>query len=345
MSKTHATASILGIRGSRVLFLASILAMACCFLSCRDGKAFFGEKTITIIVPHGPGGMDSYARALAPYLQKELPGSKVVVENVPAQGGIAGRNQVYEANPDGLTLGLTTGAGGILAEWAGQPGIRYHAADFSYIGRLSAEAHVLAAFPGAGIHSFGDILKRRSLVMGFPGISSDDYSIAMATFALVGLSVDAHPNYAGAHETSLACVKGQVEAVLFSESTIRPQILAGSLVPVASFGETIPGMGVIPSVLDSVPQELTSSIRALGELYALERVLFGPPHLPESRLAALRKAFDGAVADPDFLRDMKDLGRPLNSLSGADTTKLLAGIMSFESSIRPFLAAVAKKGE
>ena len=53
---------------------------------------FFKGKTIILSTPHGAGGgFDTYCRIIAPILEKYLPGSSVVVENVSGGGGIIGR--------------------------------------------------------------------------------------------------------------------------------------------------------------------------------------------------------------------------------------------------------------
>ena len=52
--------------------------------------------------PTGPGGgYDTYGRLIARYLQKHLPGSRVLVRNVPGAGHIVGANTIYAAKPDG----------------------------------------------------------------------------------------------------------------------------------------------------------------------------------------------------------------------------------------------------
>lgn len=38
-------------------------------------------------------------------MQRHLPGSRIMVKNVPGAGHIIGANQIYNAKPDGLTIG------------------------------------------------------------------------------------------------------------------------------------------------------------------------------------------------------------------------------------------------
>jgi tripartite-type tricarboxylate transporter receptor subunit TctC len=70
------------------------------------GKVDFPQKgkTITIIVPAGPGGTsDITARLIAPVVEKEL-GVPVVVSNKTGAGGQVGLTEAALATPDGYTL-------------------------------------------------------------------------------------------------------------------------------------------------------------------------------------------------------------------------------------------------
>src|SRR5438874_1838843 len=51
------------------------------------------------------GGYDAYGRLVTRYMQKHLPGSRIIVRNVPGAGHIVGANTLYAARPDGLTIG------------------------------------------------------------------------------------------------------------------------------------------------------------------------------------------------------------------------------------------------
>lgn len=317
------------------------------FSSCsaRGDAAFFRGKTVTVIVPHAKGGMDTYARAVAPYLARQLPGSKIEVRNVPGEGSILGKNLVFEAEPDGLTLGFATTAGNLLAEWAGQPGISYKTSEFSLIGRVNAEAHVLAVSPASGYRNLGDLLRAGKFSMGFAGVGSDDYYVGLIAARLLGLQVEARADYSSSLDASFACVKGLVDAVLFSESSLRPQLEAGTLVAVAVFGgRRLPSLSSVPTIYEAAAPGDQAFLRTLVKIYELDRTFYAPPGLPESRLAALREAFDRVMADAEFIHDMEALRRPLAPLSGTACAGLLSEILASESRIKPMVAGLAAGG-
>src|SRR5215470_3264579 len=94
---------------SRLIAFVSLLAMALGISATSANAAdsgMFKDKTITYIVATGPGGgYDAYGRLVARFMQKYLPGSRVIVRNVPGAGHIVGANTLYTARPDGLTIG------------------------------------------------------------------------------------------------------------------------------------------------------------------------------------------------------------------------------------------------
>jgi len=320
--------------------LLSALTMGCG--SANKDARFFSGKTLTIIVPHGEGGMDSYARALAPYVQTYLHASRVIVRNVPTDGGIVGRNDVFEAKPDGLTLGFTTSAGSLLAEWSGDREVRYKSAEFSYLGRLNGESHVLIASPRSKLADLADLARADRVVMGFAGVAGDDYYISRMAADLLGFRIRPKTDYLTADEAILSCVKGDIDAVLLSYSSLKDQIEAGTVVPLLVFGPArMAALPSVPTVFENVPTEKRELMGAVVKIYALDRTLFGPPLIPAGRLAALRGALDRAVSDPGFRSDMKALGRPMDFLDGADTAALLETILSYQDRIKPLVLAMS----
>jgi len=82
-------------------------------------KAFYERKTITLIVATKPGGgYDFYGRLMARFMEKYLPGSTVIVKNVPGAGHIIGTNEMHHSKPNGLTF-ATFNRGLFLMQAAG----------------------------------------------------------------------------------------------------------------------------------------------------------------------------------------------------------------------------------
>src|SRR6202012_589999 len=86
--------------------IAVFVACAPAVAFAADAGDFFKGKVITYIVSTAPGGgYDTYGRLVARYMQSHIPGSKIIIRNVPGAGHVVGANTIYASNPNGLTFG------------------------------------------------------------------------------------------------------------------------------------------------------------------------------------------------------------------------------------------------
>src|SRR3954447_10324435 len=98
-----------------------ILAAAIGAFSATHGHAqtveqFYKGRTISLIVGFNPGGAyDPYARAVARYLPKYLPGAPtIVLKNMQGAGSVIAANHLYNVSPkDGSELGVIAGSAAI----------------------------------------------------------------------------------------------------------------------------------------------------------------------------------------------------------------------------------------
>src|SRR3977135_631676 len=128
---------------------------------------FYKGKTVQVLVGFGPGGgYDLYARTLARYLGRHIPGNPTVVpQNMPGAGGIKVMNYLYNvARKDGTVIG--TFARGLVVEplLGHAQGTQFEAAKFSWIGSVSNEVSVCAFWSTSGIQTWQDLQTKPSIV-------------------------------------------------------------------------------------------------------------------------------------------------------------------------------------
>jgi tripartite-type tricarboxylate transporter receptor subunit TctC len=79
--------------------------------AAETAQDFYKGKTITYIVATSPGGgYDSYGRLVARYMNKYLPGSKIIIRNMPGAGHVIGANTIYARGPTVSPSALSTPA-------------------------------------------------------------------------------------------------------------------------------------------------------------------------------------------------------------------------------------------
>ena len=114
----------------------------------------YPNQTIRWIVTSGTGGaFDALARGLAPSLGKHM-GVNVVVETVP---GPDGWNRIYQAKPDGYTIGIGDPVGE-FGNGVVNP-VPYKLEAFTWLGRLNSASNLAVASKKSGLTSFDQVKK------------------------------------------------------------------------------------------------------------------------------------------------------------------------------------------
>ncbi len=97
---------------------------------------FYQGKSLKIVVGYPSGSShDQWARLVAPYLSKYLPGRpNTIVQNMPGAGSTIAANYIYGiAKSDGLTLGIING-GLYLDQLLARREIKFDWSGFSWVG-------------------------------------------------------------------------------------------------------------------------------------------------------------------------------------------------------------------
>jgi tripartite-type tricarboxylate transporter receptor subunit TctC len=276
----------------------------------------FRGKTITYIVATGPGGTyDTYGRLLARFLEKYLPGSRILVKNIPGAGHIVGANTLYAARPDGLTIG-TFNTGLIYDQLLKRPGARFDLAKMSYIAKATNDTRALVISTKSGLQNFDDLLKSKTLVkFASAGIGSASYIETRILQDAFGLPLQIVPGFDGT-EGEMSMMRNEVSATVGTATSLEPFVKRGDglFALVLSQTNAYPGVPRAMSYAkDNRTKRLLSLVSTLSEI---GRLTAGPPNIPPATLAALREAVMAAMKDPGFLAEAKRVGLPLDPASG-----------------------------
>lgn len=292
-----------------------------------DPAAFFDGETITFIVPYNPGGgFDTFVRLLAPKLEEQIPGVSVTVENQPGGGGLIGANAVFEAEPDGLTVGLINYPGAVFAQATEQEGVALDNAEWTLLTRLGAIPPLVYTGAESGYETFEDVLgATEPVVFGIGGVGSDAYYATVVMSKALGFPNEIVAGYPGSGEADGALVVGEVDASVNSIDAALATVEGSGANPVVFIStepsEKLPDVPLITEFGDADQQEV---LTALASYYDLERLVVAPPGVDEARADFLADAIYQAASGGDYEEEMDEAGYTVNPMEREEVVELAA---------------------
>jgi putative tricarboxylic transport membrane protein len=329
---------------SRWLTLASALIAPATVTApalAQHGTDFFKGKTITYIVATSPGGgYDTYGRLVAEYLQRYLPGSTVVVRNMPGAGHMIGANAIFAAKPDGLTIG-TFNTGLIYNQLISQSGVRFDLEKMSWVGKAANDARVMTIAQQSPIKSYGDLAAQKQPVnFAAAGLGSAAYVETVILTTALKLPIKILTGYNG-NDDMLAMRRGEVVGTISARSTWDPFVRNGYARYIAQIGgeqTDVPQLATL--VTDPGAKALIALIQTQCDV---SRLTAGPPGIPEDRLAALRGAYRMAMEDKDLLAKTEKLGLPIEPAYGDTVLQMIKDALKQSPETVALLAETLKK--
>jgi len=286
--------------------------------SAQTAEEFYRGKTITYIVSTSAGGgYDTYARLIAKHMENHLPGTNIVVKNVPGAGHIIGTNQLNASKPDGLTIG-SFNTGLVYAQLLKQEGIRFDLSKMTWIGKAAADGRVVMVSAKGPIMKFDDLRTAKEPVkFGGAGPGSASYNEIKMLIEALSLNIEYIPGYSG-REDEMAILRGELGGSMGSLSSFLPFVKNGYGRLVLQIGSTPPPeYPDTPLAKDTIEDPAGRSITALIASQAeLSRLTAAPPGVPEDRANFLIAAYKAALEDPALIKDAEKLGLPIDPLYG-----------------------------
>ena len=326
--------------------IALLLAGNAPLRAAESAQDFFKGKTITYIVATSPGGgYDSYGRLVARYMNKYLPGSKIIIRNLPGAGHVIGANTIYAARPDGLTIG-TFNTGLIYLQLLHESGVQFDLAKMSWIGKAASDARVLVLSKSSGIKNVQQLFdsSRPPLKLFAAGVGSAGYIDTRLAIAAIHLNVQLIPGYNGS-EGTMSMLRGETQGTIGSQSSYTQFVDDGN-----GFFALEAGGGSGNSKIPQADQfAKDDNARRLLKMIAAEsdvaRLTAGPPGIPADRLALLRAVFMQALNDPQLLADAKKMAAPIAAADGAHVQQVIAAALQQSPQNMQLLAQAVKVGQ
>ena len=312
---------------------------------------FYKNRQVNIVVAFPAGGMYGLtAQLVSRYFGKHIPGNpNLVPQYMTGAGGTKAANYVYNAAArDGSVLAELS-KDVAVAQRLEPDKVKYDAGKFNYIGRVLPYVAVLMVWHTAGINTVQD-LKTKPLVLGESGKSSHGYAEAMLLNTMAGTKIKVVLGYTGAAPMYQAMESGEIQARFGAwdslKSVKRDWLNKKLAVTPLQMGLTrASDLPNVPTMLELArndeERQMVEVIEAGGPLgWGIQT----PPGLSSERVAALRKAFDAMVHDPEFIADAKKRNVEIEPATGEDVKKVVDHTLAIPAPVVDKLRKIAGFG-
>jgi tripartite-type tricarboxylate transporter receptor subunit TctC len=330
--------------------LPSFLLFAALTVAVTVAKAdsvadFYKGRTISLVIGYSVGGgYDAYARLLAHYIGRHIPGEpSIVPQQMTGAGSLRSANYIFSVAPkDGSVLGIFSRSMGI-APLLGQA--EFDSRKFTWLGSMTDDDTTCVTWNSSPIKNWNDFLTKPSKLGGL-GADADPDIWALLYKNVFGAKVQLVSGYPGTNDVVLAMERGEVDGLCgLSWSTIKTRHAewltdhsANIIVQAALKKE--PEIAKVPLATDLVskPEQL-QIIKLLLASQAMARPFAAPPDIPADRKSTLIAAFDATMRDADFLAEAQKLNFEIHPVSAATIDGLLAEVYATPKDV---LARAAK---
>lgn len=309
---------------ARLFVTISAVLFASAPVNAQDAVAdFYRGKQLRFVVGSAVGGAyDLYARAVARQIVHHIPGNPtVIVQNLPAAGGMVMTNQLYSQGPkDGTVIGVPLN--GIPTAPMLQAGAQFDSAKLNWLGSINREAYIGFIWHTVPVLRIGEAATRELLVGSTTvGTTMNDFPLLLND--LLGYKFKVVRGYQGTPQINLAIERGEIEGNagvgLASVKALTQHWIDEKKIRILvqyNF-RPHPELSGVPLVMSLARTDTErSAMRLLFARTEYARPFFLPPDAPTERVDALRRAFDATMKDPAFLAEAAKLQLDVSPMTG-----------------------------
>jgi tripartite-type tricarboxylate transporter receptor subunit TctC len=293
----------------------------------------FKGGTLTLIVSAGVGGgYGQVGLILSHYMPAHVPGKPtMIVQYLPGAGGLQAANYLYNAAPsDGSYIGLLRNST-TFGQAMKQPGVKYDAVKFQWIGRVEPVINVLGSRRDSGVLTLDD-LKHKQLVVGAAGKLDTLYIFPTVMQKMLGYKFKVVSGYRGTNDVYGALERNEVSGMVqpydnWLKSPLGRSKDVSYLVQFAY--DRMKTLPEVPTMIDLARNDDERKIlRLVSSPSVLGRNFAAPPKTPKDRVAMLRKAFADTMKDPGFIAAIHKAGRSVEPLAGAKVQEMVSEVLA-----------------
>ncbi|MPZ37705.1 MAG: hypothetical protein GEU95_06525 [Rhizobiales bacterium] len=326
------------------LTLTALSAFAAIPVHADPVAEFYTGKQIRFIIRSGVGGgYDQYSRLLGRHIGKHIPGQPSVLPiNMPGGGGIRAANYVAKIAPQDGTI-LTIVSQGLPVDQALglNPSFQADLRDFLWVGNLSSSNQVLVTWHTSPTKTLADLMKRETTI-GSTQAGSISVQMPAVLNNVVGTKIKIIFGYPDGRDVNLAMERGEVEGRATnpwaSYMAVTPHLIEKKLIiPIIQVGMVKdPALRHVPLMRDlkAINPDDQAVLEFMSRATVVGRPIATTPNVPADRLAALRRAFDATLKDPEFIKEAQTQRAEMQPMTGTELTQTVHEIIATPAALR-----------
>ena len=324
--------------------IVTILLLLGLSTNLQAQTSYYQGKTIRFIVGYPAGSThDLWARLVAPYMTKYIPGNpNIIVQDMPGAGSAVAANYAYTvAKPDGLST-VVTNAGLYFDQLLGRKEVQYDWSKFAWIGS-STRSHTLMYMVAKSPYTTMNDVRTAATPpkCGSTGTGNSGYYIPKLLEETIGAKFQIVSGYQGGADVDLAAERGEIQCraisipVFFGREPYHTWRKTGFARVLFQMGKKRDSrIAEVPTLNELMDQfqtpaparRLANVVAGTAEFGAWP--MMASPNTPADHVKTLRAAFVKAVSDPELLAEAKKKTMDVELITGEETEALAKEVVN-----------------
>lgn len=297
-------------------------------------KESYREKKIVWVVPVKPSNsLDTFVRFLSPHLvaafkeHQPTAAAGIIIDNVPGAGGRKAYTQIFNASPDGYTLG-DFNLGFIVENIASRPS--FDPRKFTFLLRTSASIRVIATRK-EGFKNWAEMMqaaRKKNLKWAAGDFGQNTHIDSIIATETMGITAELI-NFPGLAQNIDALIHGKAQVGLFYLDDITALLKAGEFRLLMIFADK--------SAYHPCPTVYELGYPDLAEAIRYQRYLVGPPGIPPDIADVIITAFKKVLGNKDVIDWAERMHFPLLPLYGDGAANVARQVINVYDRMTPTL--------
>lgn len=303
------------IKTAAALITTSALLLSGCASTKSGAEANYPTKPINMIIAFTAGGSsDVQARIVDKYWKKEFNNQPLTFDYQTGAGGQVGFTAITKAQPDGYSVGGINVPHINLQSMSPQG--TYKTEDFAYICQVVKDPNLLVLSKDSSLNTLEDFVneakkKDGKMTIGIVGTFTAHHVAALQLMDLLGVELTLVP-FTGAADQNVALMGGHVDAMIGNLNDVMRDVSKFKFLAIASEERH--------EWLKDVPTFKEQGVNFVSDI---RRGFAAPKNIDPATLDKLRAGFEKICNNPEYIKDMKNIGQPAEYLNGEEFGKVV----------------------